>query len=245
MRRQQDILLSVPVDWNGVRPIYKKLSEEFHILLSAFDISIDETSKIYLDHLICCIDRVDLILDGITNQQQRQDLSNAMIGLIGGTASRLPVAFDYPLLLSSLLNLRSIAERLNIQSKIIKAAHVIFIKTEDKRHQTNIDTFLSLVQKEGEATAVLPLSIIGDRTNENFTNFFTRLCRLMGIADLIVDAKSDYHSKLISFKPTVTIYLRLIRITVAEGFKLLRMIPHKFKFLKYCFRFLTILVKHG
>lgn len=244
MCQDSDIILVKQVDWKGVRPIYKKLSDEFNVLLSAFDIVLNQTTKLYLDHLICCIDRVDNILDEMSMQQQRQNLSDSMIELINGDRELLPKEFCQPELETSLLNLRAIANKLNVKSAIVHAAHIIFTKTENKRHETNIESFITMVQAEGVATALLPLSIMGDESNKNFTDFFTKLCRLMGVADLIVDAKSDYRTKIIAFKPTFKIYVRLIRLTISEGLKLLLMIPHKFRFLQYCFRFLIIMIKH-
>lgn len=37
------------IDWSGVRPIYKKLGTEFHVLTSAFGIEIDTISRSF-DH---------------------------------------------------------------------------------------------------------------------------------------------------------------------------------------------------
>ena len=35
--------------WEGVRRIYRKLSEEFSVLTSAFNVTIDDQTKIHLD----------------------------------------------------------------------------------------------------------------------------------------------------------------------------------------------------
>jgi len=241
MHQEQDKFLPTQIDWQGVRPIYKKLSDEFDVLLSAFDVSIDQVTKMYLDHLICCIDRVDIILDGLEDRNQRDKLSIAMIKVINGDRDKLPQEFSYPSLLASLLNLKWIADKLLIKSSIIGAADIIFLKTENKRHEQNVDRFIMMVQDEGVATATLPLSIIGAQSNQSFTQFFTRLCRLMGVADLVADARSDYKTNLISFKPSFMIYMKLIGITISEGIKLLFMIPHKIRFIKYCLRFVSIL----
>lgn len=235
--------LNVEIDWQGVRPIYKKLSDEFDVLLSAFDVSIDQNTKIYLDHLICCIDRVDIVLDGLETREQRDKLSNAMISVIKGDRDKLPKEFSYPRLLVSLLNLKLVADNLSIKPSIIEAAEIIFLKTENKRHELDIDKFILMVQEEGVASATLPLSIIGNKSNENFTLFFTRLCRLMGIADLIADARSDYKENLISFKPTFMTYMKLMGLTISEGIILLTMIPYKIRFVRYCLRFVAILWK--
>jgi len=211
--------------------------------LRAFDIVLDHTTKLYLDHLICCIDRVDNALDSLKERTYREELTNAMISIIDGKANELRVEFSDSRLESSLLTLREIADRKGIKSPIINAARKIFKVTEDNRHETNIDTFISLVQEEGIATSILPLSIIADVSNKQFVSFFTSLCRLMGIADLVADANDDYRSDLISFKPSLSIYFKLIKITISEGIKLLVIIPHKFRFLQYCLRFLIVLAK--
>ena len=60
--------------------------------------------------------------------------------------------------------------------------------TEKKRHEKNVRNFLNFVQIEGEATADLPLSFLGNKVNDPFKVFFRKLCRIMGIADLLLDA---------------------------------------------------------
>ena len=52
------------IDWNSVRGIYKKLSDEFHVLTEPFKVRLSNELKLQLDHLIgggqALEDRVDL-----------------------------------------------------------------------------------------------------------------------------------------------------------------------------------------
>ena len=231
------------MDWSQIRPIYKKLSDEFNVLLRAFDVKIDGKTKIYLDHLIGCIDLVDTAIDNVSEKNLRDKLTVDMTSLLDGRSEQLSKEFEYPLLEKSLLNLRLIAIDLNIKTQILNSAKIIFRSTEDKRHVSDIEEFISLVQQEGEATALLPLSLMGSQSNKKFTAFFSDLCRLMGVADLVADARADYCQGLISFKPSLRIYSKLLFITINSGLKLLINIPNKFRFLQYCIKFIPLLWK--
>ncbi len=59
------------IDWSGVRPIYKKLGTEFHVLTSAFGIEIDTRTQDHLDHLITTIDCVDRIIDDLPEKKKK------------------------------------------------------------------------------------------------------------------------------------------------------------------------------
>lgn len=243
MSHDNDIELIENVDWEGIRPIYRKLSDEFHVLLSSFDVNITDKTKIHLDHLICCIDEVDKVLDDIPDQNLREELSREMISLIDGTSLHLAESLNFPSLEKRLLMLKKIADDLNISARIIKAAKIIFSRTEEKRHVKKLDDFIPLVMEEGAATAELPLSILGAESNHKFDSFFENLCSLMGIADLVVDARDDFKQGIIAMKPSLGIYPRLIWITIVRGLKLLFSIPNKVRFLLYCYRLTKSLLK--
>ena len=52
--------------WKGVRNIYKKLSDEFQVLTSTYNIGIDAQTKLHLDHLIIAIDEIDNCIDDLS-----------------------------------------------------------------------------------------------------------------------------------------------------------------------------------
>jgi len=67
-----------PPDWSKVRSIYKKLSDEFHLLTEPFGIRLAPERKLMLDHLILNIDAVDAYIDEMTDRPNRVLLSNAI-----------------------------------------------------------------------------------------------------------------------------------------------------------------------
>jgi len=202
------------IDWNSVRGIYKKLSDEFHVLTEPFKVQLSNELKLQLDHLIIAIDGVDNTLDELAAAAVRNSLSSEMIEFLSD----------------------------DNKSGFIQATKDILNFTELKRHTTDPNQLIELVVKEGTATAQLPLSILIDSSTHEFRSFFTQLCELMGIVDLIFDLRSDYNNKLISIKPSLNLYLRLIRISASRGLRLIRAFPKKLSFLKYCTKFGYVLM---
>ncbi|MFT6335183.1 MAG: hypothetical protein ACI86M_001527 [Saprospiraceae bacterium] len=90
---------------------------------------------------------------------------------------------------------------------------------------------------EGKATAELPLSIMKIESTHAFGKFFNNLCRLMGIADLVIDAKSDCESNNITIKPHLNRYFKLNWLLVKDGLKLIWKFPKRIHFLVYCIKF--------
>ena len=62
---------------------------------------------------------------------------------------------------------------------------------------------------DAKATAQLPLSIMKIETNHAFVRFFNNLCKLMGVADLVIDTETDYLSYYILIDPKLKCYLKL------------------------------------
>lgn len=230
-------------DWSNVRSIYKKLSDEFHILTGPFGVNLDSKTRAYLDHLIIVIDDVDQCVDELSTKESRDEITGSLISFLKGPDRE----WNNPLATDRMMRQMGILKEVILESKVqdefIEAAESIFYNTEAKRHTPDLDLLIDYVLKEGEATARLPLSVIGCRDNKAFTAFFTRLCTLMGIADLIFDARSDYRSNYISVKPSLSLYLKLHRIMIREGWKLLMSFPKKRQFVSYCLRFTWALVR--
>jgi len=183
-----------PPDWSSVRSIYKKLSEEFHLLTTPFGIQLNEERKIMLDHLIISIDAVDKFIDEMPSKEERVELSDA----IRHTFKEADAHWHHPLasdgLAAHISLLKQIVLSIGAQQRFAKATSKIFRYTEEKRHVGHSNKLISLVQKEGYATGELPLTIMGVERMHPFGIFFSKLCMLMGIADLIIDAQSDYES---------------------------------------------------
>jgi len=219
------------IDWNSVRGIYKKLSDEFHVLTEPFKVQLSNELKLQLDHLIIAIDGVDNTLDELAAAAVRNSLSSEMIEFLSDNRS----IFSHPqaedTLRGKLNTLKIILSQIDNKSGFIQATKDILNFTELKRHTTDPNQLIELVVKEGTATAQL-----------EFRSFFTQLCELMGIVDLIFDLRSDYNNKLISIKPSLNLYLRLIRISASRGLRLIRAFPKKLSFLKYCTKFGYVLM---
>lgn len=224
-------------DWTRVRSVYKKLSQELHLLTDSYAVKIDHRQKLMLDHLILGIDVVDKSVDELETQSARNDLTQSIAGFLKNEDLTWIHELASELLQEKMVILKRIVKERDIEFRFLAAVQNIFKYTEEKRHSLTIDELITLVKLEGEATAVLPLSIMGIDKKHAFAGFFKSLCMLMGLADLIVDARSDYRSNYISLKPTLGLYLRLNAILIKEGLSLIFRFPRKLRFLSYCIRF--------
>lgn len=237
--------ISIPMpSWVGVRPIYKKLSDDFQSLTSIFNIDIDTRIKIDLDHLIIAIDEIDFCIDELPSQEERDAITDSLLDFL----SNNKVKWDHVIKIKGLdlkiENLKQVVQAINYKDDFIAAVKTIFINTEAKRHANNEEELIKFVILEGKATAILPLSIMGIKADTNFGTFFTTLCMLMGISDLVIDARKDFAAGLIVFKPTLKFYGNLMRIIVSEGVGLIFTIPKKWQFIKYCLSFSVALIKN-
>jgi len=174
-------------DWNDTRSIYKKLSDEFHVLTNAYSVELDRRTKLMLDHLILTIDEVDQSVDELQTKIERDSLTNSILQYLQNTEPEYTHVLAKPSLSKKIDILKSIIKELHITDRFYAAATKIFNYTEQKRHTTDQNELIQLVQLEGEATAELPLSIMGISSHDSFGLFFNRLCMLMGVADLVID----------------------------------------------------------
>lgn len=229
--------------WDQVRTIYRKLSEEFHVLTDSFNVNVSDETKKHLDHLIIVIDDVDSCVDELVEKASRDSVTESLIEFLQGKEKSWFHDKASKLMMRQMEILKIIVHKEGIETRFVAAAKSIFELTEAKRHTQSVDELLNFIILEGEATAKLPLSILKIDSSEDFGLFFSRLCMLMGIADLIFDAREDYKSGYIQVKPTLTLYLRLCRILFTDGIKLLLSFPKKISFLVYCFKFSIALMK--
>lgn len=228
-------------DWNGVRPIYKKLSEEFHVLTGAYNLDLNQNQKTRLDYLIVVIDEVDAFVDALPEKKQRDDTTRFLINFL----QNKHIVWDPTIPNSSLgikmENLKAIVHQEEIVDEFVSAAEAIFYNTEIKRHTKDIQKLLEYIMLEGKATAQLPLSMLKVDPDHEFSIFFTQLCTLMGIADLVVDAREDYNKNYIVIKPSWSLYYHLNKIMLVEGIKILWNFPKKLSFMIYCLKFTWVL----
>lgn len=229
--------------WDGVRPIYKKLSDEFNVLTDAFKLFVDPSTKNNLDHLITVIDDVDQCIDELPDKESRDSITRSLVTYLGDDENNWQHPAASVALIHRIQIIKQILRSENVHLPFIEAAKTIFSVTELKRHTNDISELIDYIKKEGEATALLPLSVLKIEEDEAFGLFFSRLCRLMGIADLVFDARQDYKQGYIQVRPSLKLYVKLIGITISEGIKLILNIPNKLKFLVYCYKFTLALMK--
>lgn len=229
--------------WTSVRKIYKKLSDEFQTLTNSFNIKIEEDTKRHLDHLIIAIDEIDTCIDDLPSKEERDSITESLITFLKDENKLWRHPKQTINLSIKIQNLKLVVQELGIEEDFIFAARTIFYYTEQKRHTTNVQELIDYVCLEGKATAILPLSIMGISRDDQFGVFFSKLCMIMGVADLIFDARRDYKKGYILLKPNFNLFYKLFKITIKDGCKLLLTIPRKVQFTKYCFRFTLALLK--
>lgn len=240
--RNKDSDYLVDLDWSAVRAIYRKLSDEFHVLTDSYKVSLSARRKIMLDHLIIAIDKVDQSIDEIPDKLDRDELTECMLSFLENDQKEFGNRLATDSLSQNMNVLKLIVHELGVQGRFILAVAKIFKYTEEKRHTNNAEQLIALVQKEGAATAELPLSIMQVPADHPFAYFFNNLCKMMGIADLIVDARSDYRDNYIALKPSLLLYFNLSWILVKEGVRLIWNFPRKLRFIIYCVKFSFLLL---
>lgn len=229
--------------WENVRTLYKKLSDEFGLLTDSFKIELSQETKTNLDHLIIVIDDVDQCIDELPKKSTRDAITSSLIAYLENNEEKWFHEKASTIMLNQIEILKIIILKEDIQREFIEAAKEIFNLTELKRHTEKVDELIKFIKLEGEATARLPLSILKIDPQEKFGIFFSRLCMIMGIVDLVFDANQDYKKGYIQIKPSIKLYFKLIKITISEGLKLIFSFPNKFKFLIYCYKFTIALIK--
>ena len=232
-----------PPDWTKVRKIYQRLSDEFEVLLEPYAIHLSSHQKIMLDHLIIAIDRIDDFIDNIEDKTEREMavttiMQSIQLGPFLHQNSSLTASID-----SNIFMLSTIVSDLGIQVGFERAAAEVFFNTEAKRFVHNRSELLEHIILEGKATAQLPISVLQLNKKEAFESFFTDLCVLMGIADLLVDLRKDYKTGLIQVVPSLFFQIQLLWILFQRSLVLFVKFPNKWSLLGYCIRFGWLLLR--
>ena len=228
-------------DWGSSRSIYRNLSEELNVLTDAYAVEVDERTKLMLDHLILAIDEVDQYVDELPTLEERNETTSSILDYLMDDKKEWRQILAPESLSLKMQTLRSIVFELDVVERFHKAVSDIFDYTERKRHTLSEAELIEFVMLEGKATAELPLSILKIDADHKFGEFFNNLCKLMGVADLVIDAKSDFKSDYISIKPKLGMYFTLNSILVKEGLRLVWSFPQKLRFFVYCTKFTVLL----
>ncbi len=230
------LILPVP-EWSKTRALYKKLSDEFHVITKPFGIELSADRSLMLDHLILTIDELDGYLDEIPDKKDRDLLTASIISFLDGEGAEWNFDSVEESLRERIIRLKSIILHCGVKDRFIIAASDIFRYTEEKRHTETYRDLKHLIIQEGISTSELPMSLMGVDAKSDFGRFFKSLCSLMGIADLVMDFRADYGAKYIRVKPNVLFYVNLIFMLSLSGFKLIFNFPKPIQFTAYCFRF--------
>lgn len=226
-----------PPDWSAVRPIYQKLSDEFHVLTKPYGVQPDERTTVMLDHLILGIDAIDRVIDTTPSRADRDTIAASILTYLRGDSDTWRCPVESPELQHHVEIIKKIIVEMGVGQRFSAAVEKIFDHTEKKRHVQDSAALIKHVLQEGMSTAELPLSIMQVAATHPFAAFFCRLCMLMGIADLIVDARRDYRLGYIVVRPRLRLYIKLHIVLISEGLRLLWNFPRKWQFLQYCIRF--------
>ena len=233
--------LTIP-DWDSTRSIYQKLSKEMHVLTDAYRLMLDKRTILMMDHLILAIDEVDQAVDELPTKDGRDDITSSMLAFLLNDHETLIHELASESLSQRMQILKKIVVELEITDRFHEAVSEIFDYTERKRHTKNEAELIEMIMLEGKATAELPLSIMKIDSTHAFGQFFNNLCKLMGIADLVIDAQNDYKSNYISIKPRFFLYTKLNWILIKEGLKIFWKFPERVHFLIYCIKFSWLLL---
>ena len=232
-----------PPEWKNVRAIYKRLSDEFDVLLQPYSIALSPVQKDMLDHLIIAIDRIDDYIDNIDDKQQRDDVVKYILQQLKDQGFEPDDAGLVAPIKKPTKVLAHIIDYLGIRQSFGDAAHNIFYNTEEKRWVDNPQKLLRYVMDEGAATASLPLSIMQIQSTHPFAQFFRDLCILMGIADLFIDLKKDFKDHIIVVPPRILLRIHLLLLVMYRGIRLFIKFPRRLSLFAYCLRFGWLLLR--
>ena len=231
------------VNWTGIRPVYRKMNEEFYLITKPFGISIDEELNVDLGNLIAAIDVVDRTLDTINEKAEREAYAAATVAFLKSDQPLSSIA-GFPLerlteeLDTRLTELREIICRGNIQALFAETIESTFFHTEAKRSATKVDEMIDHLVTEWNLAGRLPVLILGDNTTPKFESFFYLCCEMMPAVDMIFDARADYREGQLSVRPSLMMYVKLFLVFALPMPKLFWRFPKPMNLVRYTFTFL-------
>lgn len=226
------------IDWYSVRPVYRKLHTDFHILLKPFGIEVDSELNVDLAHLICAIDAVDQVVDDIDNDEQRVAFGDALVHYLLTNQWDVSSAHETPELFFRMEHLRDLTIRRGVNAEFAATVERILFHTEAKRQATNAPEMNSHLVKEWRLTGHLTVLVLGTNSTPEFEKFFYLACEMMPAVDTIQDAFSDYRKGQIQFRPNVGMYIWLIALFAIPLPKLFLLFPNRIGLMKYAISFI-------
>jgi hypothetical protein len=230
-------------NWTDVRPVYRKLYFDFHLLTNPFHIQTTARTEIDLAHLITAMEVVDRYLDEMPEPGSRQKFSNSVLGFLSEETSGEdlkglvgePSADE---LTSRLGSLRTAIESRGIQTEFLATVESIFHQTELKRQATSENRFIVHLIEEWRLAGHLTVLILGSQSNQKFKKFFYPFCEMISAVDTIADIRADYKARRLKLKPGPLLYAKLFVVATRRMPKVFWRFPARWQLLKYGLPFL-------
>lgn len=227
-----------PIDWTNVRPIYRKLQDDFYLITDPFGINLSERDNLFLSHLIGAIDSIDRILDNLPDKLERAGFAWSLLRYLEGNSDHIESDAITDELCWRMKNLRHIIVIRGVREEFCETAARIFDCTESKRWAKERKLLIRFLKEEWRLAGHLTVLVMRHASNSSFERFFYLCCEMMFAIDLIRDAKTDYANDEISIKPTIGLYLVLFFDFVVRLPKLLSRFPKRSNLVKYAAGFL-------
>jgi len=224
------------MDWTNVRAVYRKLQDDFHLLTEPFGIFVPDDRNLDLSQLIGAIDVVDRELDRIDNAADREMFIAKVLGFLRGESAQLEIGSSKELP-DRMAILREAIDRLEIQTEFCDTIQKVVDHGELKRiAKTNKDMIHHLVE-EWRLTGVLPVLFLRELSTPAFEEFFYLCCATMPAIDMIQDARMDFRSGQISVRPTIGLYLQLMKMFFSPLPRLMLLFPAPLTLVRYAMSF--------
>lgn len=222
------------------REIYSAVNSNFDLLTSSYKIELSPSSRQHLSILIQSIDLVDNYLDQMELQSDRELFSDALIAFIN---NKNELQFQIPEQIEIILNqLKASIKSTNVSEPFASALKTLLYHTEAKRHVDHRSDLFMHIQKEGIATADMPLLFIREEISKDFKEMFLMMCQSMGMADLLIDARDDFRNRLIQIRPDVVFYSSITMFLLRKGCRIFWKFPKKRNLLLYLYKMIHLLV---
>ena len=229
---------SPPVDWTGVRRVYKMMQDLFYLVTEPFGIQLTSSRNRDLAHLIAGIDSLDRNLDILEELDEREEFSHALIQYLNGQSASIESMHATAEVSDRMMILKEILVRRKIQTQFCETAGRVLKLTEQKRLAATETDMIRYLKEEWRLTGDLPVMIMGDESNERFERFFFLCCEMMTAVDMIQDARADFREGQISVRPSLTLYLRLLGVFLLPMPVLLWRFPNPLNLFRYAWAFL-------
>jgi hypothetical protein len=230
-------------NWTNVRPVYRKLYFDFHLLTNPFHLRPTSRTDIDLAHLITAMEVVDRYLDEMPEPGSSRTFSDGVLGFLAGETS----GEDWPGLVgepavdeltSRLHSLRAAIEFRGIQAEFLATVESIFHHTELKRQATSTDSFIAHLIEEWRLAGHLTVLVLGSQSTRKFEKFFYPFCEMISAVDTIVDIRADHKARRLKLKPGPLLYTNLLSVAIRRMPNLFWRFPARWQLLKYGLPFL-------